>query len=160
MPEHNYTIAVDFDGVIHSYTSPWISATEIPDPPVDGAIDWLNAMAAKFTIVIFTTRGKTGDGKDAVADYLREHGLRGDVEFEVTAEKPPALVYVDDRAYRFTGANFPSAEEVHRLRPWNKGPINTRELKPKRDVILEFFRSPDQVLNALHQEGWAVVPRA
>lgn len=162
-----YTIAVDFDGVIHSYMSDWVSAEVIPDPPVDGVIDWLNRMAVKFTIVVFTTRGATVEGRDAVMDYLHLHGFRDDVEVEVTDQKPPALVYIDDRAYRFTGANFPTVEEVHRLRPWNKGaPAAEPDLQPKREVIRDCLNanphspaSPDAILNALHQAGWAVVPR-
>ena len=35
------TILLDFDGVIHSYTSGWKGAGVIPDPPVPGAIDFL-----------------------------------------------------------------------------------------------------------------------
>lgn len=117
--ERNYSIAVDFDGVIHSYTSPWVSADVIPDPPVPGAIDWLNEMVGKFKIIIFTTRGKTREGQDAVALYLNKHGFVGG--FVVTAEKPPALIYLDDRAVRFDGEHFPTADEIHRdLVPWNK----------------------------------------
>lgn len=37
-----YTVAVDFDGVLHRYDTPWINAATIPDPPVDGAIEWLS----------------------------------------------------------------------------------------------------------------------
>jgi hypothetical protein len=47
-----YTVAVDFDGVIHSYASPWVNAETIPDPPVDGAIAWLNEIADDFEVVI------------------------------------------------------------------------------------------------------------
>ena len=36
-----FTVAVDFDGVIHSYTTLWFTASVIPDPPVPGAIEWL-----------------------------------------------------------------------------------------------------------------------
>lgn len=116
-----YTIAVDFDGVIHSYRTPWESARIIPDPPVPGAVEWLNAMADRFTIVIHTTRGKTPEGQAAVREYLARHGVRDAASIEVTAVKPPALIYLDDRAVRFDGMNFPTATQIHReYVPWNK----------------------------------------
>lgn len=37
-------IAVDFDGVLHSYISGWKGARNIPDPPTPGAIRWLSIM--------------------------------------------------------------------------------------------------------------------
>jgi hypothetical protein len=117
----SYTIAVDFDGVLHSYTTPWLSADMIPDPPVPGAIEWLNEITKRLTVVIHTTRGKDGSpfGRDAVQEWLRANGYVGP-ELLVTDHKIPALVYLDDRALRFDGTNFPTADEVHRLRPWNK----------------------------------------
>jgi hypothetical protein len=119
--DKKYTIAVDFDGVIHSYTTPWISATEIPDLPVPGAIDWLNKISKDFKVVIHTTRGETLSGQAAVRDWLTKHGyeLADTTEVEVTALKPAALVYIDDRAWRFEGT-FPSRHEIHMARPWNK----------------------------------------
>ena len=116
---HKYTVAVDMDGVLHSYASPWVSAETIPDPPVPGAIEWLNEIHKKFDIVIFTTRGATSPGQEAVLTWLRDNGYTGPLP-KVTAVKPAALLYIDDRAYRFDGTNFPTAEEIHRLRPWNK----------------------------------------
>jgi hypothetical protein len=114
-----YTVAVDFDGVIHSYTTPWVNAWTIPDPPVEGAIDWLNEISKKFEVVIFTTRGKEQIGRNAVLRWLKDRGFTGIAE--VTAVKPPALVYIDDRGYRFTGpTSFPTAQQIHNLRPWNK----------------------------------------
>lgn len=113
-----YTIAVDFDGVLHSYTSPWVDHHVIPDPPVSGAIEWLNEIGKKFDIAIFSTRCKTPHGQECVELWLRNEGVTAD--FTTTYEKIPALVYVDDRAWRFTGDNFPSADEVHRAIPWNK----------------------------------------
>ena len=117
-----YTIAVDFDGVIHSYTSPWVAAHVIPDPPVDGAIEWLMRMADQFDIVIFTTRGKTWRGRRAVLRWLHKKSFYlYDAEIKVTAKKPPCLIYLDDRAVRFEGpGTFPTADEIHRARPWNK----------------------------------------
>lgn len=116
----NYTVAVDFDGVIHSYTSPWVGSDVITDPPVEGAIEWLNQVTQYFTVVIHTTRGKTTEGIEAVKSYLLEHGYRVERDaIEVTAIKPPALVYIDDRAWRFEG-RFPTRDEIHQARPWNK----------------------------------------
>lgn len=122
--KNKYTIAVDFDGVIHSYISPWTTHEEIADPPVEGAIDWLNAMADDFDVVIFTTRGSTQEGRIAVGTWLDNHGFTR--YREVTAHKVAALVYLDDRAMRFDGRNFPTAQAVHAARPWNKlGPRPT-----------------------------------
>lgn len=112
-----YTIAVDFDGVIHSYISPWVAPDVIPDEPVSGAIEWLNRIINKFVVVIFTTRGQSPEGRSAVRLWLAKHGFTGSVE--VTDHKPPALVYLDDRGLRFSGT-FPTADEIHQLKPWNK----------------------------------------
>jgi hypothetical protein len=118
-----YTIAVDFDGVLHSYSTPWIDADTIPDPPVDGAIAWLSEIEKKFSVVIFTTRGKTLSGQRAVRHWLHENGWASGMNATVTAEKPPALVYLDDRAMRFDG-HFPSASEIHAARPWHRAPAS------------------------------------
>lgn len=131
MSEKKYTVCVDFDGVLHAYTSPWVNAHTIPDPPVVGAIEWLWNMVQKFEVVIFSTRCKTLRGRWAMTRWLRkyagnlyhEDGCGGigieDVKF--SKSKPPALIYLDDRAIRFTGPDsWPTADDVHRARPWNK----------------------------------------
>ena len=38
----------------------------------------------------------------------------------VTNVKIPARYYIDDKAYRFTGNNYPSVEEVQNFTSWNK----------------------------------------
>lgn len=118
--DERYTVAVDFDGVLHSYTSPWEGAETIHDEPVPGAIEWLHAMVRHFEVVIFTTRGKTSGGRDAVLRWLAKHGGQGLAAMvSVTSDKPPALIYLDDRAIRFEGT-FPTKDEIHAARPWNK----------------------------------------
>ncbi len=47
-----YSVAVDFDGVLHSYTTPWVNAHTIPDPPVEGAIAWLYAIGQRFDVIV------------------------------------------------------------------------------------------------------------
>ena len=145
---HPYTISVDFDGVIHSYTSPWVNARTIPDPPVPGALAWLVEISRDFDVAIFTTRNHQWGGRRAVKRWLREqlteffwpvynrcgdNWTHADVDdaaafgaetllktWTFPSHKPPALVYVDDRAWRFTGDNFPTRDEIHLARPWNK----------------------------------------
>lgn len=125
-----YTVAVDFDGVLHSYSSPWINAHTIPDPPVPGALQWLHGILQDFDVVIYSTRCKTWRGRRAVRrwiydnarSYWYESGIpsdRGLEDVKLSYEKPPALIYLDDRAWRFEGT-FPSAEQIHQARPWNK----------------------------------------
>lgn len=114
-------IAVDFDGVLHSYSSPWQGATVISDPPVEGAIQWLEAMAQHFSVFIFSTRCKEILGPPAILHWLKDHGLPDKVcrQLYFDAEKPPALIYLDDRAVTFTGT-FPTVDEINAFRPWNK----------------------------------------
>lgn len=115
-PGEPHRIAVDFDGVLNSYVSGWTGATSLPDPPIPGAIEWLEEMARSFEVIIFTTRGQYPEAKAAIREWLAKHGYRGP-DLRVTNKKPAALVYLDDRALRFEGV-FPSKEEIHRARPW------------------------------------------
>lgn len=124
-----WTVAVDFDGVIHSYVSPWVNARIIPDPPVDGAISWLFETIQSFNVAILSTRNHQFGGKRAMRHWLKASagnvwydgpGHRGLENIAFPKHKPAALVYIDDRAVRFTGSNWPSKKEIHRLRPWNK----------------------------------------
>jgi hypothetical protein len=124
-----FTIAVDFDGVIHQYRTGWKNSWTIPDPPVEGAITWLLQMAREFDVVIYSTRCRSLRGRLAIRRWLREHAGNawyespagpGLEDVKLSAKKPKALLYVDDRGYRFTGANWPTAEQIRRLRPWNK----------------------------------------
>jgi hypothetical protein len=151
-----YTIGVDFDGVIHSYTSPWVAPHIISDPPVVGALEWLFRMSEKFDIAITSTRNQTWRGRWAMRRYLREQYMALDVgwhdipiwfrdficknnsmepwdhevsnaaeeivkRFKFPRHKPAALIYLDDRAYRFTGpTSWPTADAIHLAKPWNK----------------------------------------
>lgn len=129
------TIAVDFDGVIHSYTSGWKGAHIIPDPPVEGAIEFLSYLTmdgGPVRGVIFSSRAKTWRGRRAMRAWLREHsgtiwheaiGSHGIESIPITATKPAASVYLDDRGVRFEGS-FPQTREEFKalvaLAPWNK----------------------------------------
>lgn len=135
-----YTIAVDFDGVIHSYTSPWVDHGTIPDPPVPGAIEFLNEMVKHFKVVIFSTRCSTAEGMTEVLYYIKKHGGPDMDRLIPTDVKPAALVYIDDRAWRFEGT-FPTKEEIHQAIPWNK------KAKAKTK-----FQTPQEAFAALGRE--------
>lgn len=121
MKPRRKTIAVDFDGVIHSYLSPWTSPECISDPPVPGALSFLQEAVARFDVVIFSVRAQHETGVRAIAWWLVHHGLPQDVvaQLRITHEKPKAIVYLDDRAWRFTG-QFPSLDQLDAAVPWNR----------------------------------------
>lgn len=115
------TLCLDFDGVIHSYTSGWRGATSLPDPPVPGALEWIATMIDHYDIVIHSTRGRESGAHEAMRQYLIDHGLSPTIvkRIRFPRQKPPARVYIDDRGFRFEGS-FPSLDEIARLVPWNR----------------------------------------
>jgi hypothetical protein len=133
-------LCLDWDGVIHSYSSGWKGADVIPDPPVPGALAFIEGAIEHFTVAIFSSRSNQPGGIHAMREYLRDaameyiaktHGLGGVDRREVVddlmnalswpTEKPPALVTIDDRAVQFTGT-WPSYRELLDFQPWNKRP--------------------------------------
>lgn len=118
-------LVLDFDGVIHSYKSGWKGAENIPDPPVEGAIDFISRALEHFRVAVYSSRSGHPDGRYAMQKWLRRHwlefGLPGDRELEIEwpTEKPAAFVTLDDRALTFDGT-WPSIETIRAFRPWNK----------------------------------------
>ena len=55
--------------------------------------------------------------KDAVESWLERNGFP---KMIVTNQKIPAILYIDDRSWNFSGANFPSLNEVKSYKPWNR----------------------------------------
>lgn len=65
-------LCLDFDGVLHSYTSGWKGAREIPDLPVPGAIKFLLAARTQFDVAILSSRSHHWFGRMAMREWLRE----------------------------------------------------------------------------------------
>ena len=123
------TICVDFDGVLHSYTSGWKGAATIPDPPVPGAMKWLTELTEHFNVVVCSARASRPWGWIAIRRWLRRElvrywGAHPSVAHDaadairVTSRKPAASVYIDDRAWRFDGENFPTRAQLETHQPW------------------------------------------
>lgn len=113
------TVVFDFDGVIHSYASGWQGETVIPDPLVPGIKEALKELSKTYEIVVVSTRCKTQEGRSAIEKYLEANDLLGTVS-RVLAEKPPAIVYVDDRAICFDGHPEHLKDQIDSFKPWNK----------------------------------------
>ncbi len=94
------TICLDFDGVLNSYRSGWCGIDAIPDPPIHGSDRAVARLREDYRVVVHSARCATQDGRDAIQAWLDKHGIVVD---EVCEHKPPALVYIDDRAIRFQG---------------------------------------------------------
>lgn len=116
-------LCLDFDGVCHSYTSGWKGAAVIPDPPVDGMWEFLEAAMEVFEVHIFSSRSHQDGGKRAMFEWFlkwaatdKQRGITAMLIFPV--EKPPAFVTLDDRVLTFRGV-WPSIAELRAFKPWN-----------------------------------------
>jgi hypothetical protein len=109
------TICLDFDGTLHLYTSPWGGAQVIPDGPTPGAREAVEELVLDgWRVIVLSARAQTLAGTEAIKQWLRMWRIPFD---DVTAIKPSAVVYVDDRALRFTGNWAHILLEVRRLAP-------------------------------------------
>lgn len=133
-------LCLDFDGVINSYSSGWVHATFIPDPPVPGALKFIHDAIDHFTVVIFSSRSHQEGGTIAMQIYL-EYWARRDLPNDEASgwaankvinaiawnkqawpkEKPSAFLSIDDRALQFCGnwAMY-DPQQLLKFKPWNK----------------------------------------
>ena len=104
--EESNTIAIDFDGVIHSFELGFHDGT-IYGTPIEGSIESIKKIAEKYTIVIYTAKAKKDrplvngmTGTELVWEWLHKYDLAKYVK-DVTAEKPRCICYIDDKAVQF-----------------------------------------------------------
>lgn len=123
-------LCLDFDGVIHSYKSGWKGARNIPDSPVEGAIDFIIEALVEWDVVIHSSRARYFGGVRAMRTWLKhyagmawyESGLGAFDGLETVRFarfKPSAVITIDDRALTFTG-QWPKLESLKEFKPWNK----------------------------------------
>lgn len=131
-------LCLDFDGVMHSYTSGWQGADVIPDPPVPGMVEFLERALEYFDVQVFSSRSHQPGGTTAMQAWLNMHVLRHfDCEFHEGASqdsdrayailravtfatvKPSAFISIDDRTLTFNG-EWPDPMALRLFKPWNK----------------------------------------
>jgi len=120
MPPRQFTVCVDFDGVIAEYDG-W-KGPDILGAPINGASETLKKMRDKgWVIVIFTTRLPSKQLKEYLSvwnipyDYINENPEQYP---NTNKGKPAANVYIDDRAINFGGNWEETLETVENFKPW------------------------------------------
>jgi hypothetical protein len=99
-------IAIDFDGVIHDdymgFHDGTIYGSIIPHTKVA-----LAKLSKNFNLILFTAKAKPDrplvnnkSGAELVREWLVENEI-SDYISEITCEKPRALIYIDDKGFRF-----------------------------------------------------------
>ena len=126
-------LCVDFDGVIHSYSSGWQGADVVGDPPVPGALRWLHKAAEWWDVQIYSSRTSQPGGIDAMRSWLlnfaiHEFGDKDAADYFMSlitfpTQKPSAFLTIDDRAICFDGdwGDLDPAK-LRGFQPWNKRP--------------------------------------
>jgi hypothetical protein len=121
-------LLVDFDGVIHSYTSGWKGAGTVSDPPTPGAFAFLLRAAQDFDVQIYSSRSKEPAGIEAMKAWFAVwdkilaqsvYYLIKDNVIKFPVEKPAAFLTLDDRCICFTG-QWPDMADMLNFKPWNK----------------------------------------
>lgn len=105
------TVAVDFDGVIHSYEKGWQDGTIYGDF-MPGAVVALSRLMHSYAVFVHTTRNarqvarwiedRSGHGIECTTRVPRSGFWNNQGYLLITNRKLPALAYIDDRGIRFS----------------------------------------------------------
>lgn len=128
-------LLLDFDGVVHEYSTPWVDALTISDGATHGFFEWAYRAQQTFRLSIYSSRSKDPRAIEAMRAWLdREHAAwlnalspedrpTGALQVDFPSSKPAAFLSIDDRAITFTGAwaDFDPGS-LRAFKPWNKRP--------------------------------------
>ena len=106
-PDEKINIGIDFDGVIHRCSKGFYDGT-IYDSPVEGVYQALERISKDYRIIVYSAKARADRGLvngkggiELIWDWLKENDMAKFVS-KVTAEKPRAVCYIDDKAVSFT----------------------------------------------------------
>ena len=104
--DQSKNLGIDFDGVIHNDDLGFHDGT-VYGEPIEGSLESIKFLSNFFTIIIFTAKAKKDrplvngkTGAELVGEWLLKHDILKYVS-DITAEKPRAFLYVDDKGFRF-----------------------------------------------------------
>lgn len=105
-PDEKVNIGIDFDGVIHRCSKGYYDGT-IYDTPIEGTEEALRELSEQYTVIVYTCKAKPDrglvngkTGTQLVWEWLEKNNLSKYVS-KVTAEKPRAVCYIDDKGIQF-----------------------------------------------------------
>ena len=105
-PDETSQIGIDFDGVIHKNSLGFHDGT-IYDDPIEGSLEAIKKISEVYEIIVFSAKARKDrmlvngkSGIQLIEEWLQAHGFMEYIK-EVTAEKPRAVAYIDDKAFRF-----------------------------------------------------------
>ena len=104
------TIAIDLDGVLDNYTK---YIDDIP-PIRKGAKDFIIKLSKDYDLVLFTTRNSKLATKWLIDNKIDKYFS------DVTNNKIPAYIYIDDRAINFKGNYDETLKEIERFKVYWK----------------------------------------
>ena len=146
------TIVFDFDGVIHSYISGWQGVDRADDPPVKGIKESIDKIRNEgYEVIVVSTRCAQDKGINTVTDYLDKYDIKVD---KVMAHKPPALVYIDDRAITFDGNSLSLLYKIKTFIPWtrNENLIKKFVSEPVNDISTAIDHKFGEVVDHIDED--------
>ena len=168
-------LCLDFDGVLHSYTSGWKGAGVVPDAPTEGMVEFLDAAIERFDVQVFSSRSSDPAGIPAMREWLhdcimahfdcafhtppeceRAYEIYNALKFPTT--KPAAFLTIDDRALCFTGnwSDF-HPSKLREFQPWNKrSPSNGMTQGANQNALRTLASRMGSTLTALFRDNHSV----
>jgi hypothetical protein len=138
-PQGKPVLALDFDGVIHSYEKGWQDGA-IYGGVTEGFFDWAAKAKQHFRLMIYSSRSGSHKERQPMEDWLHvqlqgwkwDCEAKGDVipdlsffDFEFPDRKPPAFLTIDDRAVCFHGSwDACDPALLLNFHPWNYSESN------------------------------------
>lgn len=124
-------LCLDFDGVLHSYTSGWQGATTVADPPVDGALKFLVHALEAFEVHIYSSRSHQFGGVRAMNQWLFDSF----VDLGINPEIPDW--------WRDFILNHPEIRHMRHASEWG------REVRQAAHIVLGQIKWPKQKPSAM-----------
>lgn len=103
-------IAIDFDGVIHNDSLGYHDGTIYGEPLTD-SIESIKELSKEYTLKIYSCKSNPNrplvngkSGTELIWEWLEKYGIK-DCITDVVWGKPNAIVYIDDKGYKFENWN-------------------------------------------------------